>query len=225
MINPCKAILIAICTLLFIPRIHAQTIYSGKVSYNITINDVANDVDVTTNGAEILLHMKLQNGREVDIKSDRYGKKQVMILHNQKSFINLTVSTVEKLTSMMKRVGKVVEAPIISETRKTGESKKINGYICEKLIQEDGSGTVEIWATNTLGSLAFSGVPFIPLPTLMNSDAAAYFPLEIMSKNTDGSEVFIMKTNDIKPGAIDESVFAIPTGYELSELPTQPNAK
>ncbi len=220
-----KTILIAICTLLFIPRIHAQTIYSGKVSYNITINDVANDVDVTTNGAEILLHMKLQNGREVDIKSDRYGKKQVMILHNQKSFINLTVSTVEKLTSMMKRVGKVVEAPIISETRKTGESKKINGYICEKLIQEDGSGTVEIWATNTLGSLAFSGVPFIPLPTLMNSDAAAYFPLEIMSKNTDGSEVFIMKTNDIKPGAIDESVFAIPTGYELSELPTQPNAK
>ena len=111
-----KTILIAICTLLFIPRIHAQTIYSGKVSYNITINDVANDVDVTTNGAEILLHMKLQNGREVDIKSDRYGKKQVMILHNQKSFINLTVSTVEKLTSMMKRVGKVVEAPIISET-------------------------------------------------------------------------------------------------------------
>ena len=59
----------------------------------------------------------------------------------------------------------------------------------------------------------------------MNSDAASYFPLEIMSKNTDGSEVFIMKTNDIKPGAIDESVFAIPTGYELSELPTQPNAK
>lgn len=220
-----KTILIAICTLLFIPSIHAQTIYSGKVSYNITINDVANDVDVTTNGAEILLHMKLQNGREVDIKSDRYGKKQVMILHNQKSFINLTVSTVEKLTSMMKRVGKIVEAPIISETRKTGESKKINGYICEKLIQEDGSGTVEIWATNTLGSLAFSGVPFIPLPTLMNSDAASYFPLEIMSKNTDGSEVFIMKTNDIKPGAIDESVFAIPTGYELSELPTQPNTK
>ena len=225
MINPCKAILIAICTLLFIPRINAQTIYSGKVNYKITINDVSNDVEVTTNGAEILLHMKLENGRKVDIKSDRYGKKQVMIFHNQKEFMNLTVSTVEKLTSMMRKVGKVVGAPIISETRKSGESKKINGYICEKLIQEDGSGTVEIWATNTLGSLAFSGVPFIPLPTLMNSDAAAYFPLEIMSKNTDGSEVFIMKTNDIKPGAIDDSVFAIPMGYKLSELPTQPNAK
>jgi hypothetical protein len=225
MINPCKAILIAICTLLFIPRTNAQTIYSGKVNYKITINDVSNDVEVTTNGAEILLHMKLENGREVDIKSDRYGKKQVMIFHNQKEFMNLTVSTVEKLTSMMRKVGKVVGAPIISETRKSGESKKINGYICEKLIQEDGSGTVEIWATNTLGSLAFSGVPFIPLPTLMNSDAAAYFPLEIMSKNTDGSEVFIMKTNDIKPGAIDDSVFAIPMGYKLSELPTQPNAK
>jgi hypothetical protein len=167
----------------------------------------------------------LENGREVDIKSDRYGKKQVMILHNQKSYMNLTVSTVEKLTKMMNRVGKVVIAPIISETRKSGESKKINGYICEKLIQEDGSGTVEIWATNTLGSLAFSGVPFIPLPTLMNSDAAAYFPLEIMSKNTDGSEVFIMKTNDIKPGVIDESIFAIPAGYELAELPDQPNGK
>ena len=225
MINPCKAILIAICTLLFIPRTNAQTIYSGKVNYKITINDVSNDVEVTTNGAEILLHMKLENGREVDIKSDRYGKKQVMILHNQKSYMNLTVSTVEKLTKMMNRVGKVVIAPIISETRKTGESKKINGYICEKLIQEDGSGTVEIWATNTLGSLAFSGVPFIPLPTLMNSDAAAYFPLEIMAKNTDGSEVFIMKTNDIKPGVIDESIFAIPAGYELAELPDQPNGK
>ena len=219
------AILTAICSLLFIQHTSAQTIYSGKVNYKITINDVSNDVEVTTNGAEILLHMKLENGREVDIKSDRYGKKQVMILHNQKSYMNLTVSTVEKLTKMMNRVGKVVVAPIISETRKTGESKKINGYICEKLIQEDGSGTVEIWATNTLGSLAFSGVPFIPLPTLMNSDAAAYFPLEIMSKNTDGSEVFIMKTNDIKPGAIDDSVFAIPMGYKLSELPTQPNAK
>jgi hypothetical protein len=225
MINPCKAILIAICTLLFIPRTNAQTIYSGKVNYKITINDVSNDVEVTTNGAEILLHMKLENGREVDIKSDRYGKKQVMILHNQKSYMNLTVSTVEKLTKMMNRVGKVVVAPIISETRKTGESKKINGYICEKLIQEDGSGIIEIWATNSLGSLAFSGVPFIPLPTLMNSDAAAYFPLEIMSKNTDGSEVFIMKTNDIKPGVIDESIFAIPAGYELAELPDQPNGK
>ena len=219
------AILTAICSLLFIQHTSAQTIYTGKINYKITINDVSNDVEVTTNGAEILLHMKLENGREVDIKSDRYGKKQVMILHNQKSYMNLTVSTVEKLTKMMNRVGKVVVAPIISETRKTGESKKINGYICEKLIQEDGSGIIEIWATNSLGSLAFSGVPFIPLPTLMNSDAAAYFPLEIMSKNTDGSEVFIMKTNDIKPGAVDESVFAIPTGYELSELPTQPNAK
>ncbi len=79
--------------------------------------------------------------------------------------------------------------------------------------------------SNTLGSLAFSGVPFIPLPTLMNSDAASYFPIEIMAKNTDGSEVFIMKTNDIKPGAIDESVFAIPVGYELAEIPTLPNAK
>jgi hypothetical protein len=225
MINPCKAILIAICTLLFCSHINAQTIYSGRVSYNISINDVANNVEVTTNGSEILLHMKLANGKEVDIKSDRYGKKQVMIMHTQKSYINLTVSTVEKLTKMMNRVGKVVVAPIISETRKTGESKKINGYICEKLIQEDGSGIIEIWATNSLGSLAFSGVPFIPLPTLMNSDAAAYFPLEIMAKNTDGSEVFIMKTNDIKPGVIDESIFAIPAGYELAELPDQPNGK
>ena len=220
-----KALLIALFTLLFCSHINAQTIYSGRVSYNISINDVANNVEVTTNGSEILLHMKLENGREVDIKSDRYGKKQVMIMHNQKTFMNLTVSTVEKLTGLMKKVGKVVAAPIISETRKTGESKKINGYICEKLIQEDGYGTIEIWATNTLGSLAFSGVPLIPLPTLMNSDAASYFPIEIMAKNTDGSEVFIMKTNDIKPGAIDESVFAIPAGYELAEIPTQPNAK
>jgi len=220
-----KALLITLFTLLFCSNINAQTIYSGKVSYNITINDVANDVEVFTNGSEILLHMKLGNGKEVDIKSDRYGKKQVMIMHTQKAFMNLTVSSVEKLTGLMKKVGKVVEAPIISETRKTGESKKINGYICEKFIQEDGSGIIEIWATNTLGSLAFSGVPFIPLPTLMNSDAAAYFPLEIMAKNTDGSEVFIMKTNDIKPGAIDESVFAIPAGYESSDFPSQPNAK
>ena len=220
-----KALLITLFTLLFCSHINAQTIYSGRVSYNISINDVANNVDVTTNGSEILLHMKLGNGKEVDIKSDRYGKKQVMIMHNQKTFVNLTVSTVEKLTGLMKKVGKVVAAPIISETRKTGESKKINGYICEKLIQEDGYGTIEIWATNTLGSLAFSGVPFIPLPTLMNSDAASYFPIEIMAKNTDGSEVFIMKTNDIKPGAIDESVFAIPVGYELAEIPTLPNAK
>ena len=202
-----KALLITLFTLLFCSHINAQTIYSGRVSYNISINDVANNVEVTTNGSEILLHMKLENGREVDIKSDRYGKKQVMIMHTQKT------------------LGKVVEAPIISETRKTGESKKINGYICEKLIQEDGSGTIEIWATNALGSLAFSGVPFIPLPTLINSDAASYFPIEIMAKNTDGNEIFIMKTNDIKPGAIDESVFAIPVGYELSEIPTQPNAK
>lgn len=223
--NAGMALLIILFTLLFCSHINAQTIYSGRISYNISINDVANNVDVTTNGSEILLHMKLENGKEVDIKSDRYGKKQVMILHNQKAFMNLTVSTVEKLRSMIKKAGKVVEAPIISETRKTGESKKINGYICEKLIQEDGSGIIEIWATNALGSLAFSGVPFIPLPTMINSDAASYFPLEIMAKNTDGSEVFIMKTNDIKPGAIDESVFAIPAGYESSELPTQPNAK
>ena len=56
-----KALLLTLFTLLFCSHINAQTIYSGKVSYNITINDVANDVDVTTNGAEILLHMKLQN--------------------------------------------------------------------------------------------------------------------------------------------------------------------
>ena len=58
-----KALLITLFTLLFCSHINAQTIYSGRVSYNISINDVANNVEVTTNGSEILLHMKLENGR------------------------------------------------------------------------------------------------------------------------------------------------------------------
>lgn len=53
--------------------------------------------------------MKLENGKEVDIKSDRYGKKQVMIMHTQKTYVNLTVSTVEKLTSLMKKLVKLLQ--------------------------------------------------------------------------------------------------------------------
>lgn len=104
-----KALLLTLFTLFFCSHINAQTIYSGRVSYNISINDITNNVEVTTNGSEILLHMKLENGKEVDIKSDRYGKKQVMIMHTQKTYVNLTVSTVEKLTSLMKKLVKLLQ--------------------------------------------------------------------------------------------------------------------
>lgn len=217
-------LVVCIC-LIFSATINAQSLFTGKVTYNITINKTDNDIEVTTNGSQILLHMKVPDGNFVDIISDRYSKQQVMVTHKEKSYMNLTVYTVEKLTNMMRHSGKIVAAPIISETRTTGESKKILGIMCEKLIQEDGNGTVVIWAAKTLGSLAFNGVPFIPVPTLMNSDAASYFPLEMIATNPKGDEIFVMKTKEVNPVSIDKSAFALPTDYILVEYPMPKDSK
>jgi len=120
-------------------------------------------------------------------------------------------------------MGKGFQAPIISEPIRTGETKKILNYTCEKMVDKSDGNTTEIWVTDKIGYLAFIGSPIIPLPSLLNSDAATFFPLEIRSINSDGDTVMKLTAQEITTEKPIDAEFAVPTDYSPFSFPGSGN--
>jgi hypothetical protein len=91
------------------------------------------------------------------------------------------------------------------------------------MVDKSDGNTTEIWVTDKIGYLAFIGSPIIPLPSLLNSDAATFFPLEIRSINSDGDTVMKLTAQEITTEKPIDAEFAVPTDYSPFSFPGSGN--
>ena len=200
----------------------AQEAFAGTVKYAFSADDNDMNLTMATNGNKLKVSISLGMG-DMDLITDKNGKEQTMIMHGQKMYMTLTASRLEKMKTMMSSMGKGMSSPIVSEPVHTGETKKILNYVCEKLVDKGPDGTTELWVTDKLGFLAFTGSPMVPMPSLQNTDAATYFPLEIRSLDKDGETLMKMTAEEISLKKPAEADFSVPADYTQFSFPGSGN--
>ena len=205
-----------------VPSICAQEIFKGSVTYELSTDDGDIPLILTTNGDKVKASISMAMGK-MDMITDKNAKDQLMIMHSQKMYMQLTTKRLERMKSMMSSMGKGFQAPIISEPVRTGETKKILNYVCEKMVDKSDGNTTEIWVTDKIGYLAFIGSPIIPMPSLMNSDAATYFPLEVHSMNQEGDTIMKLTAQELSTEKPLETEFIVPADYSQFSFPGSGN--
>lgn len=202
--------------------INAQEVFKGSVTYELSTDDADIPLKLTTNGDKVKATITMAMG-SMDMITDKNAKEQTMVMHSQKMYMQLTTSRLEKMKSMMSSMGKGFQAPIITEPVRTGETKKILNYTCEKMVDKSDGNTTEIWVTDKIGYLAFIGSPIIPMPSLLNSDAATFFPLEIRSIDSDGDTIMKLTAKEISTEKPSDAEFAVPADYSPFSFPGSGN--
>jgi hypothetical protein len=114
-----------------------------------------------------------------------------------------------------------------AEIIRTGETEKILGYKCEKIIIKSKEGTSDVWGAEGIGS--FVGVNSNPMgkPAPRNAWETAladrgFFPLRMVHRDISGKERMRMEAVAVEPQSLPASIFAIPEGYQKFEMPTMP---
>jgi hypothetical protein len=114
-----------------------------------------------------------------------------------------------------------------TEIIRTGETEKILGYKCEKIIIKSKEGTSDVWGAEGIGS--FLGVNSNPMgkPAPRNAWETAladrgFFPLRMVHRDISGKERMRMEAVAVEPQSLPASTFAIPEGFQKFEMPTMP---
>lgn len=106
--------------------------------------------------------------------------------------------------------------------KKTGKTKKIEGFEAHQFMYEKGAEKMSVWATEELGAM-----PMARGPVMQGYAAAmqkitgleAFFPLE-MTSYKNGKMESRMVIKDVDKKELPESMFLPPAGYRRMSMPT-----
>ncbi len=114
---------------------------------------------------------------------------------------------------------------------KTGETKTINGYKCEKWNYTSNDEQGVAWMTKDLGALKmFSGYSMHGSddnqPEWMKEiESEGAFPMDVNIKDNYGNDQGKMEVTSVKKESLDASLFTVPAGYKKFEMPGMNSGK
>ncbi|QDH71095.1 DUF4412 domain-containing protein [Marilutibacter alkalisoli] len=96
---------------------------------------------------------------------------------------------------------------------RTGETRTIHGYECEKWIVSVNDGRTEMWVTKQLG-LDFAAL-FMPMmqSSSWRTGLDGHFPMKVSGDSGDGRMETVWEVLSVEKQRIDDAVFAIPPDY------------
>lgn len=102
---------------------------------------------------------------------------------------------------------------------KTGESKNILGYECEKFIftQKDMKG--EAWMTKELGAFMFFMESQQEVPDWQSEILdAGYFPLQVTQHDQRRDVTSVYNVKEVTPMELSDELFKVPSNYQKLDL-------
>ena len=162
----------------------SQNLFEGKVKIKVSSDNEIFFMNYFTNGTDIKIEM-LNEGSELGsfIKS---GDKTIILMQAQKMYMEINDDFIKNLPNM-----KEEQSEKEVKISKTGETKNINGFNCEKWIISNEEYNVEAWVTDQLGDFTILSNPmgsgYNPLwgPVF---EQGGFFPILVVSKDEDDSE-------------------------------------
>ena len=174
----------------------AQSQFEGKVVMNVKAGDKDTDMNMFVKGNKTLI--QVNNEQKANLIMDLKAKTMTILMPEQKMYMEIDMNTMKGISDKIKKND---ESESNEKTNgkfdKTGETKKINGYECEKWVYTDDNGDkTEAWMTKELGNfMGFS------------------------NHYVDGKVESSMEVKSVEKKSLDESMFEVPAGFNKLSMP------
>jgi hypothetical protein len=173
---------------------------------------------------------------KVKFDVEENGQKQVMNYHAKDKKFRMEIpdkggailfNSIElKMYVLMDKEKMYMETPMMplsmssaGKVSKTGETKNILGYHCEKFVFEQADLTGEAWMTDELGAFMFFMESQQEMPEWQREILdAGYFPLHVTQYNKRENKKSIYNVIEVTPMKLSEDLFVIPPSYEKLDL-------
>lgn len=183
-------------------RMIAQDAFEGKVVFEVEADGDQQVMDYYAKDKRFRMDMPEKGG---SILFDSRAFKMYVIMDEQKMYME---------TSMMP-----MSAGGGGSISKTGETKTILGYDCEKFLftQKDMKG--EAWMTKELGAFMFFMESQEEMPGWQTEVLdAGYFPLHVTQHDTRKNVTSVYDVIKVTPMKLSDDLFEVPSSYKKFDL-------
>jgi len=181
----------------------AQDAFEGKVIFEVQEEGNKQVMDYYAKDKKFRMDMPEKGG---SILFDSQALKMYVIMDEQKMYME---------TTMMPLSAGAGGGSI----SKTGETKTILGYDCEKFLftQKDMKG--EAWMTKELGAFMFFMESQEEMPDWQAEVLdAGYFPLHVTQHNTRKNITSVYDVKEVTPMELSDDLFVVPSSYQKMDL-------
>ena len=193
----------ALSLLLLTGIAYSQSSFEGKVVFDLKEDGQQQNLNYFVKDKRFRMDMPEKGG---SILFDSRAFKMYVIMDEQKMYME---------TSMM---------PMSTGTgggsiSKTGETKNILGYECEKFLftQKDMKG--EAWMTKELGAFMFFMESQKEMPSWQSEVLdAGYFPLHVTQHDTRRNVTSVYDVKEVTPMELSDDLFEVPSSYKKIDL-------
>lgn len=216
--------ILAVGALLTAVQVFAAGTFEGKVSLAITGNKGRPmNMDYSLKGQKVRMDMHAE-GNQVASIMDLAKLEMLMLMPDQQMYMVMPIKKpVEQAMAKQEESSADIEV--------TGKTETILGYKCSQILVKDKGAVTEVWVAEGLGM--FMGLGGGPMGGGMMggrkaANAAKWeealkgkggFPLRVVTHDAKGKDTFKMEATKIEPGALPDSLFAPPAGYQKFAMP------
>lgn len=204
---------------LFLTAVLGAQDFEGFVKYKIEAAGETTFMKYYKKGNMVRMEPEIEDmqmgGGAIIFKND----KTYMLMPEQKMYMEFG----DDMMGMMKdEMQSEMKEEDFTKPTKTGETKDILGYACEKWIFEDDGNTVELWAAKGLGNFVMLSAPMSEqkMPDWYNEIAEeGFFPMQVKDMDSDGNVESTMEVVDIKAESVSDDMFEIPSNFSKFSMP------
>lgn len=218
---------LAVGALLAAAQSYAADTFEGRISLAITADrGRTSNVDYSIKGQKLRMEMSAEGEMMIQI-IDKTKMEMLMLMPDQQMYM---------VMPMQKAVEQVVEqsGANTADIEVTGKTETILGYKCSQVLVKDKGTVTEAWMAEGLGAfMGLGGGGSMGGGGMFGGGKAAKaskwegalkgkggFPLRVITRDAKGKESFKMEATKIQPGALPDSQFSAPAGYQKFNMPS-----
>ncbi|MBS4036324.1 MAG: DUF4412 domain-containing protein [Ignavibacterium sp.] len=181
----------------------AQSSFEGRVMFEVKEDGESQVMDYYAKDKKFLMKMPDKGG---SILFDSKQFKMYVIMDEQKMYMETIMMPMSTTTG-----GGTIT--------KTGETKRILGYDCEKFLftQKDMKG--EAWMTKELGAFMFFMESQEEMPGWQTEVLdAGYFPIHVKQHDTRRNVTGVYEVKEVTPLKLSDDLFELPSSYKKFDM-------
>lgn len=187
----------------------AQTAFQGKVVFNLETDGQKQVMDYYAKDKKFRMEVPDQGGY---ILFDSQTMNMYIVMDEQKMYMVSSMNS-----SSAGSAGSIT---------KTGETKKILGYDCEKFMFVQDGSKGESWMTKDLGSFMFFGQSQKEIADWQKEILdEGYFPLQVTEYDDNGNVESAYNVVEVTPQELSSDMFAVPSSYQKLDMMNMGNIK
>ena len=203
----------------------AGAAFEGKISLAVTAERGRTmNMDYSLKGQKVRMDMSAE-GNLVSTIMDTAKMEMLMLMPDQQMYM---------VMPMQKAVEQVMEksGANTADIEVTGKTETILGYKCNQVLVKDKGTVTEAWMAEGLGAFMglggggpmgggmFGGGKPSSAPKWEGVlKTKGGFPLRVITRDGKGKEIYKMEATGIQPGALPDSQFSAPAGYQKFAMP------